>query len=40
MKLYLDSANLTEVQTMMDHGLIDGVTTNPSLLKKRCLNQV
>lgn len=34
MKLYLDSANIVEVQTMMEHGIIDGITTNPSLLKK------
>lgn len=34
MKLYLDSADITEVQTMNKYGIIDGVTTNPSLLKK------
>ena len=34
MKFFLDSADLTEVRRAMDAGLIDGMTTNPSLLAK------
>lgn len=30
MKLFLDSANLEEIRTAADWGIIDGVTTNPS----------
>jgi len=34
MKLFLDSADLKEIRRAMDAGLIDGITTNPSLLSK------
>jgi len=34
MKLFLDSANLTEIRDAMSWGAIDGVTTNPSLVAK------
>jgi len=34
MKLFLDSANLTEIRDAAAMGLIDGVTTNPSLVAK------
>lgn len=34
MKLFLDSANLDEIEKAYAAGVIDGVTTNPSLLKK------
>jgi len=34
MKLFIDSGNLKEIQSLMPLGLIDGVTTNPSLLAK------
>lgn len=34
MKLFLDSANLTEIREAAAMGLIDGVTTNPSLVAK------
>jgi transaldolase len=34
MKFFLDTAELTEIRTAMDAGLIDGITTNPSLLAK------
>ena len=34
MKLFLDSANPTEIQRLYASGLIDGVTTNPSLMLK------
>lgn len=34
MKFFLDSANLTELKKAMEWGVIDGVTTNPSLIAK------
>jgi transaldolase len=34
MKFFIDTANLKEIQSAADLGLIDGVTTNPSLLSK------
>lgn len=34
MKLFLDSANLKEIQEATSWGAIDGVTTNPSLVAK------
>lgn len=35
MKLFLDSASLKEISWAVQAGLIDGVTTNPSLLSKQ-----
>lgn len=34
MKIFLDSANLESIKTYSDMGILDGVTTNPSLLSK------
>jgi transaldolase len=34
MQLFLDTASLTEIRTMWDIGILDGVTTNPSLVAK------
>lgn len=34
MKIFLDTADLSEIRRGADAGLIDGVTTNPSLLAK------
>ncbi len=34
MKIYLDTGNLNEIQEMSQTGLIDGVTTNPTLIAK------
>lgn len=34
MKLFLDTANLDDIQSLAPTGLIDGVTTNPSLIAK------
>jgi len=34
MKLFLDTANLDEIREAADIGLIDGVTTNPTLIAK------
>ncbi len=38
MELYLDSAELSEVKHLSSLGLIKGVTTNPSLIKKAAGN--
>jgi len=34
MKFFIDSADVEEIQNLTDTGLIDGVTTNPSLITK------
>ncbi len=34
MKFFLDTANIDEIRDAVDYGLIDGVTTNPSLVAK------
>ncbi len=34
MKIFLDTANIVEIKKAVELGLIDGVTTNPSLLSK------
>lgn len=34
MKLFIDSGNLKEIEALVPLGLIDGVTTNPSLMAK------
>lgn len=34
MELYIDTANLDEIRTAHDMGVLDGVTTNPSLIAK------
>jgi transaldolase len=34
MKLFLDTASLTEIRTMWDVGILDGVTTNPTLVAR------
>jgi transaldolase len=34
MKFFLDTANIDEIREAADYGLIDGVTTNPSLVAK------
>ena len=34
MKLFIDTANLEEIEAFVPLGIIDGVTTNPSLLAK------
>ena len=38
MKLFLDTANLDEIQRGAAYGVIDGVTTNPSLIAKEGAN--
>ena len=34
MKFFVDTANLSEIQEAQDLGILDGVTTNPSLMAK------
>lgn len=34
MKFFIDTANLDQIKEMQDLGIIDGVTTNPTLLSK------
>jgi transaldolase len=34
MKLFVDTGNLKDIQALADIGILDGVTTNPSLLSK------
>ena len=34
MKIFIDSANVAEINSCLETGLIDGVTTNPTLIKR------
>ena len=34
MKFFIDTANLDEIKEAQDLGILDGVTTNPSLMAK------
>ena len=38
MKFFIDSADVEEIGELAETGLIDGVTTNPSLVAKTCRN--
>ena len=38
MKLFIDTANIEEIKSFSESGLIDGVTTNPSLIAKSGMN--
>ena len=38
MKIFIDSADPKEIYTCVESGMIDGVTTNPSLIKKSGLD--
>ncbi len=38
MKIFLDTANLDEISKYADMGIVDGVTTNPSLVAKEGAN--
>lgn len=35
MKFFIDTANLDQIREAYDMGVLDGVTTNPSLMAKR-----
>ena len=34
MEIFIDSANITEIEKWLSMGVIDGVTTNPSIMLK------
>ena len=34
MKIFIDTGNINDIQRLVDIGIIDGITTNPSLLAK------
>ena len=34
MKIFVDTADLDEIREAYSWGIVDGVTTNPSLIKK------
>lgn len=34
MKFFLDTANIDEIRALAESGMVDGVTTNPSLVAK------
>lgn len=34
MKFFLDTADIAEIESVLDTGMVDGVTTNPSLIAK------
>ena len=38
MKFFIDTANLSQIQEAHDMGVLDGVTTNPSLMAKEGIN--
>jgi len=38
MQFFIDTADMTAIQTAHDMGLVDGVTTNPTLIKKAGLD--
>ena len=38
MKFFVDTADVNEIRELNDLGLIDGVTTNPSLIMKSGLD--
>jgi len=42
LKFFIDTADVTEIKELAKNGLLDGVTTNPSLIKKsgRNINEV
>jgi transaldolase len=40
MKIFLDSANIEEIKKACETGLIDGVTTNPSLLSQEASDPI
>ena len=38
MRFFLDTANIKEIREVAEFGLLDGVTTNPSLIAKEKQN--
>ena len=39
MKFFIDTANLEQIQEAYDLGVLDGVTTNPSLMAKEQIDE-
>ena len=39
MKFFIDTANLKEIKEAQELGVLDGVTTNPSLMAKKELQE-
>jgi transaldolase len=39
MKFFIDTANIDEIRQAADYGLLDGVTTNPSLIAREGLSE-
>lgn len=39
MKFFIDTANLEQIKEAHDLGVLDGVTTNPSLMAKKVLRE-
>src|SRR5436309_15343382 len=35
MKIFLDTANIQSIKTFVDMGVLDGITTNPTLIAKQ-----
>ena len=34
MKIFLDTANIESIEKFVDMGIVDGITTNPSLISR------
>ena len=34
MRIFLDTANVSSIKTFADMGVLDGITTNPTLIAK------
>ena len=40
MEIFVDSANLKDIKKWMDHGILDGVTTNPTIMLRDGVSDV
>lgn len=40
MKIFIDTANIEQIKEISSWGIVDGVTTNPSLIAKEGLDRV
>jgi transaldolase len=40
MKIFIDSANVKEIEKWLSYGVVDGVTTNPSIMLKDGVNNI
>jgi transaldolase len=36
MQIYIDSADIDQIREAFSWGIVDGITTNPSLIKAAC----